>query len=57
LGQDDLPQGIAQLQGTMGSGNPSVIMAAVTMALLPALFLFVLAQRWIVEAFAQSGLK
>lgn len=52
-----LPQGIAQLQGTMGSGNPSVIMAAVTMALLPVLFLFVLAQRWIVEAFAQSGLK
>ncbi len=52
-----LPQGIAQLQGTMGSGNPSVIMAAVTMALLPVLFLFILAQRWIVEAFAQSGLK
>lgn len=52
-----LPLGIAQLQGTLGSGNPSVIMAAVTMALLPVLFLFVLAQRWIVEAFAQSGLK
>lgn len=52
-----LPQGIAQLQGTMQSGNPSVIMAAVTMALLPVLFIFVLAQRWIVEAFAQSGLK
>lgn len=52
-----LPQGIAQLQGSMQSGNPSVIMAAVTMALLPVLFIFILAQRWIVEAFAQSGLK
>ena len=52
-----LPLGIAQLQGEFQSGNPSVIMAAVTLALLPVLLAFIVAQRWIVEAFAQSGLK
>lgn len=52
-----LPQGIALLQGYMQSGNPSIIMAAVTMALLPVFIAFLLAQRWIVEAFAQTGIK
>ena len=44
-----LPQGIALLTGYMGSGNPSVVMAAVTMAILPVLFVFLVAQRWIIE--------
>lgn len=52
-----LPQGVALLQGYMQSGNPSVIMAAVTMAILPVLIAFLFAQRWIVEAFAQTGIK
>lgn len=52
-----LPQGIALLRGYMSSGNPSVVMAAVTMAIIPVLILFIVAQRWIVQAFTQSGLK
>ena len=52
-----LPQGIALLTGYMGSGNPSVVMAAVTMAILPVLIVFILAQRWIIEALTRSGLK
>jgi multiple sugar transport system permease protein len=52
-----LPQGIALLQGYMQSGNPSVVMAGVTMAILPVLSIFLLAQRWIVEAFVHTGLK
>ena len=52
-----LPQGIALLQGYMQSGNPSVVMAAVTMAILPVLAIFLLAQRWIVEAFVNAGIK
>ena len=52
-----LPQGIALLTGYMGSGNPSVVMAAVTMAILPVLFVFLMAQRWIIEAITRSGLK
>lgn len=41
----------------MGSGNPAVVMAAVTMAILPVLFVFLIAQRWIIEALTRSGLK
>ncbi len=52
-----LPQGIALLTGYMGSGNPSVVMAAVTMAIIPVLILFLVAQRWIIEALTRSGLK
>ena len=56
-----LTQGIAFLSGQMGpagaTGNPSIRMAAVTMALIPVLIVFFLAQRWIIQAFAQSGIK
>ena len=52
-----LPQGIALLTGYMGAGNPSVVMAAVTMAILPVLFVFIAAQRWIIEALTRSGIK
>ena len=52
-----LPQGIALLTGYMGSGNPAVVMAAVTMAILPVLIVFIVAQRWIIEALTRSGLK
>ena len=56
-GNMTLPQGIALLTGYMGSGNPSVVMAAVTMAILPVLAVFIFAQRWIIEALTRSGLK
>ena len=52
-----LPQGIALLTGYMGAGNPSVVMAAVTMAIMPVLFVFIAAQRWIIEALTRSGMK
>jgi multiple sugar transport system permease protein len=52
-----LPQGVALLTGYMGAGNPSVVMAAVTMAILPVLIVFMIAQRWIIEALTRSGLK
>jgi multiple sugar transport system permease protein len=32
-------------------------MAAVTMAILPVLAIFLIAQRWIVEAFVSAGIK
>lgn len=52
-----LPQGVALLTGYMGAGNPAVVMAAVTMAILPVLMVFIIAQRWIIEALTRSGLK
>ena len=43
--------------GPSGStGNPSIRMAAVTMAIMPVPLVF-FAQRWIIEAFTQSGIK
>jgi multiple sugar transport system permease protein len=52
-----LPQGIALLRGFLNSNSPSVIMAAVTMAIIPILLFFLLAQRWIIEALTQTGIK
>ena len=52
-----LPQGIALLTGYMNSGNPSVVMAAVGLAILPVLIVFLIAQRWIIEALTRAGIK
>ena len=52
-----LPLGIGALRSYMGVGNPSVILAAVTLAILPVLTIFLVAQRWIIEGMVRSGLK
>jgi multiple sugar transport system permease protein len=52
-----LPLGITALRSYMGSGNPSVVMAAVTMSILPMLILFLIAQRWFIQGITQTGLK
>jgi multiple sugar transport system permease protein len=52
-----LPLGITALRGFMGSGNPSVVMAAVAMTISPVLIVFLLAQRWFIQGVTQSGLK
>jgi multiple sugar transport system permease protein len=52
-----LPLGITALRGYMASGNASVVMAAVALSILPVLLLFLIAQRWFVAGFTQTGLK
>ncbi|GMA15323.1 carbohydrate ABC transporter permease (plasmid) [Deinococcus metallilatus] len=52
-----LPIGISILQGFLGSGSLAVVMAAVTMAILPLLVVFLIAQRYIIEGLAMSGVK
>jgi multiple sugar transport system permease protein len=52
-----LPLGITALRGYMQSGNASVVMAAVTMSILPMLVLFLIAQRWFIAGITQTGLK
>jgi multiple sugar transport system permease protein len=52
-----LPLGMAALRSYMGSGNPSVILAAVTLAILPVLVIFLAAQRWIIEGITTTGIK
>ena len=43
--------------GPQHSGNIAEIMAATTIAIIPALIIFLVAQRWIVESMTRSGLK
>jgi multiple sugar transport system permease protein len=52
-----LPLGITALRGYMSSGNASVVMAAVTLAITPVLVLFLLAQRWFIAGVTRTGLK
>ena len=52
-----LPLGIAALRGRLESGNPSVVMAAVALAVLPVLILFLAAQRYFIEGVTMSGIK
>ncbi len=52
-----LPLGITALRGSFGSGNPSVVMAAISMTILPILLVFLLAQRWFIAGVTQTGLK
>jgi multiple sugar transport system permease protein len=52
-----LPLGIAALRGYMGSGNLSVVMAGVTLAMVPVLFVFFGAQRFFIQSLSMSGIK
>jgi multiple sugar transport system permease protein len=52
-----LPLGITALRGYMASGNPAVVMAAVTMVIVPVLVIFLFAQRWIIAGITRTGLR
>ena len=52
-----LPAGIVAMQGLMGAASVSVVMAAATMAILPLLLVFLIAQRFIIEGMTMSGIK
>jgi multiple sugar transport system permease protein len=52
-----LPLGITVLRGYLGSGSLAVLMAGVTMAILPMLVFYLIAQRWFIQGVTQTGLK
>ena len=52
-----LPLALVLLLGPFRTGNPAVVMAATTMAILPALIMFVVSSKWIVETLSRSGGK
>ncbi len=52
-----LPLGITALRGYLGSGNPAIVMAAVTMVIIPVLIIFLFAQRWIIAGITRTGLR
>jgi multiple sugar transport system permease protein len=52
-----MPIALVLMLGPNRSGNVAEIMAATTIAIIPALIVFLVAQRWIVESMTRSGLK
>ena len=51
-----LPMAIAELSGSAGEDR-AVMMAAVALSILPLLVLWIVAQKWIIQGIASSGLK
>ncbi len=52
-----LPIGLVNLQGYMGTGSVSVVLAGVVISLLPVLIVYMIGQRYLVEGLMVGGLK
>lgn len=52
-----LPLGLVTLQGYLGTGSLSVVLAGVVISMVPVLLIFVFAQRYVIEGIARTGVK
>ena len=52
-----LPVGLVNLQGYMGTGSVSVVLAGVVVSFIPVLVIYLLGQRYLVEGLMVGGLK
>jgi multiple sugar transport system permease protein len=52
-----LPIAMDVLRGYLASGNLSLVMAAMSMSILPVMLLFLIAQRFVIEGITMSGIK
>ena len=52
-----LPVAMDVLRGYLGSGNLSLVMAAMSMSVLPVMLLFLVAQKFVIEGITMSGIK
>lgn len=52
-----LPLGLVNLQGYMGTGSISVVLAGVVISLLPVLVVYLVGQRYLIEGIMMGGLK
>jgi multiple sugar transport system permease protein len=52
-----LPLAMDLLRGYLGQGNLAVVMAAMSMAVLPVILLFLLAQKFVIEGVTMSGIR
>jgi len=52
-----MPLALVLMLGPYKTGNVAMIMAATTMAIVPAFAVFLFAQKWIVSSLTQSGVK
>jgi multiple sugar transport system permease protein len=60
LGKNDamtLPIAMDVLRGYLAAGNLSVVMAAMSMSVLPVILLFLIAQKFVIEGITMSGIK
>jgi len=52
-----LPLGLVNLQGYMGTGSISIVLAGIVISLIPVLVIFIIAQRFVIEGLMRGGLK
>jgi multiple sugar transport system permease protein len=52
-----LPVAMDLLRGYMARGNLSVVMAAMSMSVMPVILLFLIAQKFVIEGITMSGIK
>ena len=52
-----LPVGMDVLRGYLQSGSLSLVMAAMSMSILPVVLLFLIAQKFVIEGITMSGIK
>ena len=52
-----LPLAMDVLRGYLGSGNLSVVMAAMSMSILPVVLLFLVAQKMVIQGVTFSGIR
>lgn len=52
-----LPVAMDVLRGYLGSGSLSMVMAAMSMSILPVILLFLVAQKFVIEGITMSGIK
>ncbi|HLH72558.1 MAG TPA: carbohydrate ABC transporter permease [Chloroflexota bacterium] len=52
-----LPLGLVSLQGYLGTGSISVVLAGVILSLIPVLAVYLLGQRYLIEGIMLGGLK
>lgn len=52
-----LPLAMDVLRGYMASGNLSVVMAAMSMSVLPVMLLFLVAQKFVIEGVTMTGIR
>ncbi|BDZ48543.1 sugar ABC transporter permease [Frondihabitans sucicola] len=56
-GKFTLPLGLVGLQGNLGTGSISVVLAGVILALIPSVVLFVVAQRYFIEGITAGSFR
>ncbi len=52
-----IPLGLNDLKGYMATGSISVVLAGVTMSLIPVVIVYIFGQRYLIEGIMMGGVK